>query len=186
MDIENHILDFYKGLFTTDNNCQCNDLISRIIPNIVSAEDNIMLTNLPSKEEVKNVVFSKNNDGAPGPDGFNGHFYQRYWDIVAEDVFKAVLQFFSQGWILPNMNSNLVVLIPKFQGPDMIEHYRPTALVNFQFKIITKVMADRLALVAPKIITENQRGFIKGRHIHDCICIASEAINLLDKRAFGG
>ena len=94
--------------------------------------------------------------------------------------------FFRQGWLLPNLNSNLVVLIPKVAGAERLDQYRPIALANFQFKIITKVIADRLAVVAPKIISQHQRGFIKGRNISDCICTTSEAINLLKNRSFGG
>lgn len=145
-----------------------------------------MLTNLPSKEEVKNAVFSMNGNGAPGPDGFGGNFYQKYWHIIEHNVYNSVLQFFPQSLLLPNMISNLVALIAKHPGAGSIDMYRPIALANYQFKIITKVMADRLANVAPKILSENQRGFIKGRSINDCICITSEAINLLDKKVFGG
>ncbi|XP_019431994.1 PREDICTED: uncharacterized protein LOC109339078, partial [Lupinus angustifolius] len=59
-------------------------------------------------------------------------------------------------------------------------------MANFQFKIITKVLADRLASIAPKIISTQQRGFIHDRKIQDCIWLASEAINLLDYKTFGG
>lgn len=61
---------------------------------MVSAEDNFMLTNLLSLEEVKVVVFSMNGVGAPGPNGFGGHIYQHYWDIIRSDVFEATLNFF--------------------------------------------------------------------------------------------
>lgn len=185
-DIEQHVLHYYTQLFAMDNNCSPNDLIDTVIPSCVTEDDNRLLTKLPSREEVKNAVFSMNGSGAPGPDGFGGSFYHTYWDIIADDVFNSVSQFFIQGWLLPNLNSNLVVLIPKFPGADRIENYRPIALANFQFKIITKVLADRLACIAPKILSENQRGFIRERHISDCICIASEAINMLDKKIFGG
>lgn len=53
-----------------------------------------MLTNLLSLEEVKVVVFSMNGVGAPGPNGFGGHIYQHYWDIIRSDVFEATLNFF--------------------------------------------------------------------------------------------
>lgn len=43
-----------------------------------------------------------------------------------------------------------------------------------------------LAKMAPKIVSENHRGFIQGRQISDCICVTSESINLLDKKDFGG
>lgn len=101
-------------------------------------------------------------------------------------MVNVVTQFFEQGWILPNINSNNIVLIPKSENADTIGQFRPISFANFQFKIITKVMADRLARVAPKIISANQRGFISGRSITDCICVASEAVNLLAKRSFGG
>lgn len=98
----------------------------------------------------------------------------------------VVHQFFDKGWILPNFNSSSVVLIPKHDGADRAEQFRPIAMANFKFKIISKVLADRLAIIAPYIISVNQRGFVKGRSIVDCICSASEGINLLDKRSFGG
>lgn len=84
------------------------------------------------------------------------------------------------------MNSNLVVLIPKFKNAERIHQYRPIALANFQFKIISKVLADRLAEIVPSIVSENQRGFINGRSINERICITSEAIKLLNKKSFGG
>lgn len=54
-----------------------NDIIDKVILNIVSVDDNAMLTNLPSKEEVKNAIFSLNGDDAPGPDGFGGYFFSK-------------------------------------------------------------------------------------------------------------
>lgn len=145
-----------------------------------------MLTNPPSMEEVKGVVFAMKGDGAPGPDCFSGCFYQTYWDIVGEDVYNLVMQFFNRGWILPNLNASNLVLIPKFLGANKVEDYRPIALANFQFKIITKVLADRLAMIASRIVSPQQRGFLKDRHILDYICLASEATNLLDHKIFGG
>lgn len=123
-----------------------------------------------------------NGNGAPDPDGFGGYYYQKFWNIVGNDVYHSVLQFCNQGWLLPNLNSNLVVLIPKVVGADMIKSYRPIALANFQFKVITKI----LATIAPKIISEQRRGFIRERQITDCICVASEAVNMLDYKTFGG
>lgn len=59
-------------------------------------------------------------------------------------------------------------------------------MANYQFKIISKVLADRLAVVAPSIISDNQRGFVKGRSIAEFICTVSETINLLDNKSFCG
>lgn len=116
------------------------------------------------------AVFAMNDNGAPVLMGFV--------------VFSIILSGISL--LRTSLNSNVVVLIPKHSDADRIEHFRPMALANVHFIIITEVLADRLALVAPKIVSDNQRGFIRGRQIADCICTASEAINLLKKRAFGG
>lgn len=74
-DIESHILNYYQGLFAIDNACQLNDLVAFVIPSLVSAQNNAMLTNFPSMVEVKNVVFAMNANGGPGLDGFGGWFY---------------------------------------------------------------------------------------------------------------
>jgi len=59
-------------------------------------------------------------------------------------------------------------------------------MANFKFKIISKIIADRLASIMPNLISEEQKGFIHGRNIQDSLCIASEATNLLHNKAFGG
>ncbi|CAJ2652147.1 unnamed protein product [Trifolium pratense] len=161
-------------------------LVEDVIPSLVSDNVNNLLTMLPSKEEIKTAVFDLNKDGAPGPDGFGAFFYQTYWDIIQNDVVSAVLQFFSYGWILPNFNSNTMILIPKNESADTIDQFRPIALANFKFKIISEVLADRLAQILPSIISKEQRGFIHGRNIKDCIGLTYEAINLLHKKSFGG
>ena len=51
------------------------------IPSLVNEEDNALLTALPSFEELKEVVFSISTHSAPRPDGFNGVFFQKSWDI---------------------------------------------------------------------------------------------------------
>jgi hypothetical protein len=161
-------------------------LAGEVIPNLITAEINSLLTLLPSHLEIKAAVFALNKDSAPGPDGFGAYFFQHFWDIIHLDVINAVLEFFTSGWILPGFNSNIITLLPKIQNASSIDQYRPIAMANFKFKIISKIIADRLASILPSIISEEQRGFIHERNIKDCLCIASEAINLLQNKAFGG
>lgn len=129
--MEQHVLNFFSSLYASSNECEPNDLIKKVVPSLVNTTDNDSLTCLPSHEQIKQVVFSMNGDGAPGPDGFGGCFYNSFWDIIGQDVCNLVSQFFT----------------------NRIEDFRPIALANFQFKIITKVLADRLALIATKIVS---------------------------------
>lgn len=95
-------------------------------------------------------------------------------------------QFFQNRWLPSNYNANTLIFILKTLNADSIDQYRPLALANLKFKIITKVLADRLSHILPNLITKEQREFIRGGNIKDCIAITSEAINMLDRRCFGG
>lgn len=96
------------------------------------------------------------------------------------------MQIFTSGWLLPNFDANLVVLTPKTNHADTVEHYRPIAIANLKFKIISKILADILASIMPAITSVQQRDFINGRSIKDCICLTSEVVNVLHKKTFGG
>ncbi|GAU35943.1 hypothetical protein TSUD_394910 [Trifolium subterraneum] len=184
--ISDHIVNYYKNMFCSNTVLQDSLLADDVIPKLVTDEVNDILTMLPSHEEIKAVVFALNKDSAPGPDGFGAFFFQHYWDIVKKDVFNAMLEFFTSSWILPGFNSNIIALIPKTPDATSIDQYRHIAMANFKFKVISKIIADRLASIMPSIVSEEQKGFIHDRNIKDCLCIASEAANLLHNKSYGG
>jgi hypothetical protein len=184
--IAEHIVSYYKNLFSSNFVLQDSRLVDEVIPHLITDDVNNLLTMLPSADEIKAAVFSLNKDSAPGPDGFGAFFFQHYWDIVHRDVVNAVLEFFTTGWIMPGYNSNIIALLPKTPNALSIDQYRPIAMANFKFKIISKIIADRLATIMPSIVSVEQKGFIHDRNIKDCLCTASEAINLLQNKSFGG
>lgn len=83
------LIDYFQAKFTAQP-VQFTEHLSKAIPHLVTDEDNIFLEFLPSKEEIKHVVFDLNQDGAPGPDGFTGIFYTIAWDVISEDLTAAV------------------------------------------------------------------------------------------------
>ncbi|KAM5549757.1 hypothetical protein ABKV19_000925 [Rosa sericea] len=184
--LRDHVVQHFTSAFSDDGNIDDTGLVENLIPSMVSDSENCSLLAIPSAEDVKNVVFSMNVDSAPGPDGYTGHFFQASWDVVGLDVVRAVRSFFQSGYILPNLNSSFVALIPKVQEANVITQFRPIAMANFSFKIITRILADCLAPIASRIILPNQFAFLKGRQISDCIFLASECVNLLDNKCRGG
>lgn len=120
---------------------------------MINEDSNHILTMLPTPQEIFQAVCSLKKDSAPGPDGFGASFYQNYWEIVKNDVINAVLEFFTKDWLLPNFNSNTIVLIPKVSEALTVNQYRPIALANFKFKIVSKILADRLAPIMKNIIS---------------------------------
>lgn len=161
-------------------------LVERVIPSLVMVEENACLTAMPSHEKVFIAVKDMDGFSSPGPDGFGGCFFTCCLEVVAQDVTLAVQSFFTNGFILPHFNSNLLILIPKSVESKGVIDYSPIALANFAFKIITKIVADRLGVVAARIISPNQSAFIKGRSIVDSITLTSECLNLLDHKCKRG
>ncbi|XP_050232953.1 uncharacterized protein LOC126681456 [Mercurialis annua] len=140
------------------------------------------LTAYFEEEEVFNALKSCDPNKAPGPDGFNMFFYGRSWQIVKEDIMQIFNDFCSTGLFPKGLNTAFLILIPKVKGASNIKDFRPISLINGIFKLLSKVLANRLAPCLPDIISENQFGFIKGRSIHECHSIASEIINLSSRR----
>ena len=122
----------------------------------------------------------------PGPDSYTGRFFHSCWPIVGNDFVLAVQEFLCTGKIFPGVNSNFIVLIPKVTEANKIEQFRPIALRNFFFKVITKILATRLGPISSRIISSNQFNFVQGTQMGDCIMGASECCNSLGNLAFGG
>ena len=177
-DIETHVVNYFQDIFGNNNICISNDLVSRTIPTMVTTEENIVLTAMPSFDDIKKAVFNMNTNGALGPDGFGVHFFQHFWDIVVADVVNSVQEFFCIGVIIPNLNSNVLVLIPK--EPDC--NYGGLSSYCFGQFSIQNYNEDRLAIICMCIISPQQRGFVRDRHISDCVILASEMVTLLTKK----
>ena len=135
-----------------------------------------MLCVVPSCTEIKGVVFSMSPDSAPGPDGFTGHFFQACWDFIENDICSAVKAFFC-GHLLPRgFTSSLVALVPKVDTPKTCADFRPISLCNFFYKIISRLLSDRLTSVLPLLISEEQGAFVKGRSIIENVSLAREMV----------
>ena len=111
---------------------------------------------------------------APGLDGIPAFFYQEYWSTVKSDVINIVQAFFHSGSLFRSLNHTFITLIPKVTYPKEVTHFRPISLCNVLYKIISKILVNRLKPLMDKLITPFQNAFIKGRNISDNILIAHE------------
>ena len=136
------------------------------------------ITNL----EIEDTVFQLGPQKAPGPDGLPAFFFQHYWEIVKTDVFNTIHAFFHSGSLFKPPNHTYITLIPKISCPDDVSHFRPISLCNVIYKVISKILINRLKPIMDSLISPFQNAFIKGRNISDNIPIAHEIMDILRKK----
>ena len=140
------------------------ELLSLFAP-VVSAEDNSFLCALPFEEEVVQALSSLGSTKAPSLDGFTALFYKKYWSTVKCNVLACIRDFFQNNHLLQEQNHTHVTLIPKKLGSHSVHHFRPISLCNIVYKIITKILANRLKIMLPKIISPLHSTFVPSRNI---------------------
>ncbi|GJT53982.1 putative RNA-directed DNA polymerase, eukaryota, reverse transcriptase zinc-binding domain protein [Tanacetum coccineum] len=130
-----------------------------------------------SNQEVKDAIFSIGDDKSPGPDGFTAAFFKEAWNIIANDVYLAVREFFRNGTLLKEINHTIIALLPKVKSPSRVNDYRPISCCNVLFKCISKIIANRIKHSLKTIISPNQSAFIPGRSITDNILLTQELMH---------
>jgi hypothetical protein len=129
-------------------------------------------------EEIGTVLKEITPDKSPGPDGFNGLFMKKSWDIIKNDFIKLANDFYSGNMNLASINTACITLIPKVNNPETMNEFRPISLVSMPLKFITKLLANRLQKEIIPMLHQNRYGFIKGKTIHHCLGWAFEYLHL--------
>eukprot|EP00253_Pinus_taeda_P012315 PITA_12315 len=148
-----------------------------LIPNCVKDSDNDMLTAPISMEELEEALNNMEPDKAPGPDGFSARFFLTCWSTINKYLLRMVRKSQNCVKIGGGINSSFLALIPKEKGASDFSRFRPISLCNSSYKLVSKIIANRLKNILLDIIPENQGGFIKGRKILDNIVLVQEAVH---------
>ncbi|GJR02159.1 RNA-directed DNA polymerase, eukaryota [Tanacetum coccineum] len=137
-----------------------------------------------TREEIKRAVWDCGVDKSPGPDGFTFGFYRRYWNFLEKDVIEAVYYFFQHGKFPKGGNSSFIALILKTYNANTVKDFRPITLVGSLYKIIAKILANRLVGVLGDIVNEVQSAFIANRQILDGPFILNELFQWCKKKKY--
>jgi hypothetical protein len=179
--IHSLVTGYYRSLFTSHAGDRYEELLQHI-PTKVTEQMNGDLLRYYSDEEIKYALDSMGGLKAPGPDGMPTLFYKKYWGIVGEDVVREVKYLLDGGEMPNSWNDIVVVLIPKVAHPDKLKDWRPIGFCNVVYKIASKVLANRLKLVLPDIISLNQSAFVPRRLITDNVLLAYELTHYLQNK----
>lgn len=160
-------------------------VVSEVYPSLVPVDDYAGSLTIPSAPKVKDAISGLDLVRASGPYGFNCVFYLFCWNCIGLNVVNAVQFFLGTGFLQSRLNFNFLILLLKSLDVDSIDKFRVIVMGNLLFKVVMKILADRSALIASRAISINQFGFIRGHQIQDCIVLALDCVNLMQKHCFG-
>eukprot|EP00253_Pinus_taeda_P025774 PITA_25774 len=180
-EIEQEFMQYFKEMSKEPNinRAEAIESITRHIPCLITEEQNTLLLKPISLQEVEIAANSLKAGKAPGPDGFTSNFFHYFWELIKWEVWQVVEESHNMRWMYPGLNATFIALIPKSEESNKPDKYRPIALCNIIYKIVSKVVALRLKPVLPLIISPEQSGYVEGRQITDGIILTHEIIHSL-------
>jgi hypothetical protein len=170
-DILTEAVTFYSQLYqakSTDKGSKRSTFLNN--PDVSLTDENKSFCDKPlSKAEVAESLRKLSNGKAPGIDGLPVEFYKAFWPLLA-DPYMALLEECFQHRELPlTMRTSVITLIYKKNDRKQLKNYRPISLLCVDYKIIAKVLAERMKVVLHSVIKDDQTGFIPGRNINENI-----------------
>ncbi|XP_031106177.1 uncharacterized protein LOC116010810 [Ipomoea triloba] len=178
------VLDYFENIFKSSGSSMLESFFTSVNPRVTQADNEHLLCPF-EHEEVKAALFAMFPDKAPGPDGMNPGFYKHYWDVVGVDVSQFVIDCLNTCTFPIGLNDTNVVLIPKKCVPESVADLRPIALCNVIYKIMAKVLANRMKHLLGDLISESQSAFIPNRLITDNILVAAEVGHFFHRKQSG-
>jgi len=177
--IEKVLMEYHKGILTGPHMDRSEAIkeVCTAIPRIVTEDQNRALMRVASLGEVEEVVMSMKKGTAPGPDGFTVDFYQVGWHFMGKEILELIEESRINQKVWPALNSTFFTLIPKNDKSEDAKGFRPIALCNVIYKIISSLMEKRLKPLLESLMSPEQTGFVEGRQILDGLVVTQEVIH---------
>ena len=177
---------FYQKLFTKQENCveTQNEILNKL-PTSMENEQNEYLTKLINKNELKQAIFPMQNDKSPGIDGIPVEFYKTFYKTLENDLIQLYNNIlFLEKNITNTMKQAIITLIPKKGDLNKLKYWRSISLLCIDYKILTKILANRLKHVLPNIISKEQTCSIPNRTILNNVFQIGDIITLTKEKKY--
>ena len=181
--LQAHKYKYFNDLFSS-HGCET-DLVLSKVRKIFSSSHNEDLLRPFDQREVKSALFSMFGEKSLSPYSLNPGFFQHYWELVKSDVTNFCLSCLNDMCFPDGLNSTAIVLIHKKNNPENLSDLRLIALCNMIYKIMAKMLANRMKGMMNELISTSQSAFVLNMLIIDNILMAFEIGHYLKRKSTG-
>ena len=166
-----------KNLYNDINACFKDEDFPRL-----NDDEASMCEGLITEEEAGLALRTMKNGISPGKDGLTIEFYKFFWNRIKEVVIKSFNDAYNKGAMSFSQKQGVLILLHKGKDlpKDSLNNWRPITLLNTDYKIMAKALANRLSSVLDKLIDEDQVGYLKGRNIASVIRNIDDVIEYMN------
>lgn len=162
---------FFKELFSSSITTAPESFQVPLIPRLSQNGMNSLIAPV-TLGEVRKTVYSMKSFKASGPDGFQPLLFKHFWEVVHLNLWQLVKNAFDTGNFDASIVEILILLILKVDKPMYFKEFIPISLCNVVYKVITKVVVQRLPPYLDDLIGPLQSSFIPGRSTTDNVILA--------------
>ena len=177
-DLINETHKFYSNLYSSEPIDQHKqDAFLQInSPTLSPVERNICKGHV-TEQELNKALFSMENNKSPGLDDLSTNFYKHFWNILGPELTNILNFAYENGSLALSQRQGIISLIFKKGDCTKLKNWRPITLLNTDYKILTKALANRLQQTLPSLIHTDQTACIPGRTINDNLRLIQDALN---------
>lgn len=114
-------------------------------------------------KEVEEVVKASHSECSPGIDGISNEFYKRYWHLIGRDFVEVITEIEQTGQLASMQNLGVITLLYKAGDRNELSNWRPITVLNTDYKIIEKVLSNRIKPILNRVIQNDQKAYLKGQ-----------------------
>jgi len=188
-EILNMQANFYENLYrarSEKNIGEINDYLNGIQTLTLTEEEKTQCEGPISVEECRKTIKLFRKNKSPGNDGLPIEFYQKFWPIFGQLVVDSFNTGYMTGQMSVSQRQAVVTLLDKGKDRSLLKNWRPISLLNVDYKIASKTIANRIITHLPKIIHQNQVGYVQGRNITDNIRTVIDIMDYLKQKNVPG
>ena len=123
-------------------------------------------------KEYKEALDGLPGNKTPGTDGLTAEFYRHFWSSINQHLYNSILSSIEIGELSCEQRRGVITLIPK-AGKDLkyVKNWRPITILNIEYKIIAKILANRIKYILPDLIHSDQLAYVQDRLIGENLLI---------------